>query len=319
MNTPTFNPPKTERKNMTRLKTFAPQDIVGILPPLLTPFDDNEELIESVLRQEVRYMLEQGVHGVVPGGSAGEGNTLETDELRRIVAITCDEVAGRVPVVAGIIANSTREAVKKAKAVADLGVSALQITPVHYIYKSDDQAMVRHFSTIHDAVGIPIIIYNVIPWNYLSVDLLLRMMREVPGITGVKQSAGDLKSVADLMLRCDPNQRIYAAIDALLYPTFALAAHGAISQILSAVPGPCVKLWNLVQKGDHKAALALHNRLLKMWNAISGDNRLAVTKHTLALQGIPVGNPRSPLTPASVAQKEAAALRWPNCWPKSQC
>jgi 4-hydroxy-tetrahydrodipicolinate synthase len=280
--------------------------IVGILPPLLTPFDAQENVIESVLRDEVRYMLAQGVHGLVPGGSAGEGNTLSVEELRQIVGITCDEADGRVPVVAGIIANSTREAIQKAKALSDLGVSALQITPVHYIYKSDDEAMMRHFSAIHDAVGIPIIIYNVIPWNYLSVDLLLRLMREVPGISGVKQSAGDLKTMADLLLRCQSDKRIYAAIDALLYPTFALAAHGAISQILSAIPGPCVELWKLVQQGEHVRALELHNRLLKMWNTISGDNRLAVTKYALSLQGIPVGNPRAPMSPASEGQKQAS-------------
>ena len=291
---------------MTAKKTFAPADITGILPPLLTPFDDKEDVVESVLRQEVRYMLSKGVHGLVPGGSAGEGNILSTDELRQIVGVTCDEAAGRVPVVAGIIVNSTRQAIERARAVADLGVSALQITPVHYIYKNDDDAMIRHFRTIHDAVGIPIIIYNVIPWNYLSVDLMLRLMREVPGVFGVKQSASDLKAMADLIDRCEPHQRIYAAIDALLYPTFSLAAHGAISQILSAVPGPCVELWNMVQRGDHVAALALHKKLLKMWNAISGDNRLAVTKYTMSLQGVPVGNPRAPLTPASAAQRQAA-------------
>lgn len=292
---------------MTQHPTFRPQDITGILPPLLTPFDRNEDLVEEVLRQEVRYMLSKGVHGLVPGGSAGEGNTLSTEELRRIVGITCEEVAGRVPVVAGIIVNSTRQAIERARAVADLGVSALQITPVHYIYRNDDEAMIRHFRAIHDAVGIPIIIYNVIPWNYLSVGLMQRMMREVPGVFGVKQSASDMKSMADLIQDCGPNQRIYAAIDALLYPTFALAAHGAISQILAAVPGPCVELWNLVQRGDHVSALQLHLRLLKMWNAISGDNRLAVTKHTLSLQGVPVGLPRAPLTPASPTQRQAAA------------
>ena len=292
---------------MTSKKIFSPQEITGILPPLLTPFDENEDLVEEILRQEVHFMLSKGVHGLVPGGSAGEGNTLSTDELRRIVGVVCEEAAGRVPVVAGVIVNSTRQAIERARAVADLGVSALQITPVHYIYKNDDDAMIRHFRAIYDAVGIPIIIYNVIPWNYLSVELMLRLMREVPGVFGVKQSASDMKSMADLIQRCQPHQRIYAAIDALLYPTFALAAHGAISQILSAVPGPCVKLWNLVCSGDHVRALELHGRLLKMWNTIAGDNRLAVTKYTMSLQGVAVGNPRAPLTPASAAQRQAAA------------
>jgi len=291
---------------MASQKRFSPQDIKGILPPLLTPFDDNEDIIEAVLRSEVRYMLDQGVHGLVPGGSAGEGNALSTDEVRQVVGITCEEADGRVPVIAGIIANSTREAVQKAKALSDLGISALQITPVHYIYRNDDDSMIRHFSTIREAVDIPIIIYNVIPWNYLSVNLLLRLMREVPGIFGVKQSASDVKTMADLLLLADDHMRIYAAIDALLYPTLAMGAHGSISQILAAIPGPCVEMWNLVQQGDHSRARELHNRLLKVWNAISGDNRLAVTKHSLSLQGIPVGKPRAPLAPASPEQQHNA-------------
>jgi 4-hydroxy-tetrahydrodipicolinate synthase len=291
---------------MAPTKRFAPQDIVGILPPMLTPFDEKEEIVEPILRDEVRYMLSQGVHGLVPGGSAGEGNTLTIDEVQKVVGIVCEEVNGKVPVIAGIIANSTREAIQKAKAVSDLGVSALQITPVHYIYKNDDESMIRHFAAIQDAVGIPIIIYNVIPWNYLSVPLLLRLMREVPGIFGVKQSASDVKSMADLILNADPHMRIYAAIDALLYPTLALGAHGSISQILAAMPGPCVEMWNLVQQGKHDQARDLHNRLLKVWNAISGDNRLAVTKYVLSLQGIPVGKPRSPLAPASAEQQRNA-------------
>ena len=289
---------------MSKPSRFAPKDINGILPPLLTPFDKQENIIESVLRQEVRYMLDQGVHGLVPGGSAGEGNALAVDEIRQIVGVVCEEAAGKVPVIAGIIANSTREAIDKARAVADLGVSALQITPVHYIYKNDDDAMMRHFGAIREVVDLPIIIYNVIPWNYLSVDLLLKTMRRIPGIFGVKQSASDMKSLTDLIAQCDPEHRIYAAIDALLYPTLALGAHGSISQILSAVPGPCVEMWNLVQQGEHERALELHYRLLKVWNAIAGDNRLAVTKHALSLQGVPVGNPRAPLTPASESQKQ---------------
>ncbi|MBV7486366.1 dihydrodipicolinate synthase family protein [Bordetella sp. BOR01] len=289
---------------MSKQKVFQPQDINGILPPLATPFDSDENVDAAVLRREVQYMLEQGVHGLVPGGSAGEGYTLSVDELRQVVGTTCEEVAGRVPVVAGVIVNSTRQAIERSKALADLGVSALQITPVHYIYKNDDEAMIRHYGAIQDAVGIPIIIYNVIPWNYLSVDLLLRMMREVPGVYGVKQSASDVKSLADLIMRCEPGNRIYAAIDALLYPTFALGAHGAISQILTAAPGPCVELWKLVQAGDHMSALALHTQLLEMWNAIAGDNRLSVTKYALALQGVPVGSPRAPMAPASGQQKE---------------
>lgn len=294
---------------MSSKPRFGPSEIVGILPPMTTPFTADEEIDEKALRAQARFMMDQGVHGIVSGGSAGEGFALSTDELRRIVSITCEEVGDRMPVVAGIIVNSTRQAVERARAVADLGVSALQITPVHYIYKSDDESIVRHFRTVADEVGLPIIIYNVVPWNYISPKLLVRMMREIPEVFGVKQSASDVKTLADLMIFARPEDRIYAAIDALLYPTFVLGVHGAISQILSAVPGPCVELWNAVQAGDHDRARTLHERLLRLWHAIYADNRVAVTKYVQTLQGCPGGLPRSPLPEATPEQK--AAVRQP--------
>jgi 4-hydroxy-tetrahydrodipicolinate synthase len=284
---------------------FAADKILGIIAPLVTPFDADEEVDEAALRLQVRYMMEQGVHGVVPGGSTGEGFTFSREDLQRVVAVTAEEIDGRIPLIPGIIVNSTREAIARARAVAQFSPSALQITPAHYIFKTDDDSMVRHYREIHDAVGIPILIYNVIPWNYLSPALLLRIMREVPGVIGVKQSAGDLKLLADLIVEAPPHNRILSGIDSLLYPAFALGVHGVISQLLAAVPGPAVELWNRVQAGDHVGALRLHEHLLRLWNAIYSDNRVAVTKFTLSLQGVPVGRPRRPLLPATAAQQAA--------------
>lgn len=283
----------------------APEEIKGVIPPLVTPFRDDETIDEPALRLQVRYMMSKGVHGIVAGGSAGEGFTLTREELQRIVAVTAEEVDGRVPMIPGIIANSTREAVLRAKDLISFGIDALQITPPHYIFRTDDEAMLRHFRDLYDEVGIPILIYNVVPWNYLSPALLLRIMREVPGVIGVKQSAGDLKLLSELVVAAQPNKRILGAIDALVYPCMAVGAHGMISQILTALPGPCVEMWDLVQSGRHVEALDLHNRMLRVWNAINADNRVAVTKYTLSLQGVPTGNTRRPLSPASESQKVA--------------
>jgi 4-hydroxy-tetrahydrodipicolinate synthase len=284
---------------------FGAERIGGIIPPLVTPFDAAEEVDEDALRVQVRYMLAQGVHGLVAGGSTGEGFTFTREDHRRVNAVVAEEIAGRVPFIPGIIVNSTREAIARARMVADLEPDALQVTPAHYIFKTDDDSMVRHFRDIHEAVGIPILIYNVIPWNYLSPPLLLRIMREVPGVIGVKQSAGDLKLLADLVAAARPQERILSGIDALLYPAFALGAHGVISQILAAIPGPCVVLWELVQRGEHERARELHQRMLRLWNAIYSDNRVAVTKFTLSLQGVPVGRPRRPLLAPTPAQQAA--------------
>jgi len=278
--------------------------LFGIVPPITTPFDSNEDVDEGMLRAEVCYLIEEaGVHGLAVGGSTGEGHTLSTDELRRAVGAAIEEARGRVPVVAGVIVDSTRQAVERGRALSDLDVAALQVTPVHYLFRPDDEMLYRHFATIADQVGVPVLIYNVVPWCYLSTELLTRIIAEVDGVIGVKQSAGDLKLLADLLLQLGNRGVVMSAVDALLYPSFCLGAHGSIAAILTAVPELCVQLWDAVQAGDHAKGLDLHTRLLRIWNAIAGDNLPANVKYAMELQGRPSGIPRSPMPVSSESQR----------------
>ncbi len=277
----------------------------GIIPPMTTPFDADGAIDEGAVRAQVRWLLAAGVHGLAVGGSTGEGQTLDQDELRRLATTVVEAAGGAVPVIAGIIVDSTRDAIRRGQAVGDLGVAALQVTPVHYLFRPDDDAMLEHFRAIADATGVPIVIYNVVPWSYLSPQLLCRILREVPGVIGVKQSAGDLKLLADLLLAAPAGSRIFSAVDALLYPSFALGAHGSIAAILAAAPRECVELWAAVQRGDHARAHDLHRRLLPLWNAMVGDNLPACTKYAQILQGCPGGQPRAPMPAASPAQQRA--------------
>lgn len=280
--------------------------ISGIVPPITTPFDASGDVDEATLRAEVRYLIETAkVHGLAVCGSTGEGHTLTTDETRRITAAAVEEAAGRVPIITGIIADSTRAAIERGRAVADLGVAALQVTPVHYLFRPDDDATQRHFAALAESTGLPILIYNVVPWAYLSPPLLARILTEVEGVVGVKQSAGDLKLLADLLLMVGDRSIILSAVDALLYPSFALRAHGAIAAILTAVPALCVELWDAVQQGDHPAAFQRHQRLLTIWNAIAGDNLPANVKHAMELQGRRAGDVRAPMPRTSAAQARA--------------
>jgi len=287
------------------------QKLFGVLPPMTTPFNADGEIEVSAIRKQVRFLMGQGAHGLVPGGSTGEGHTFETDELRRVIATVTEEVAGKVPVIAGVIVDSTRQAINKMRAISDLGVAALQVTPVHYLFRPDDEYMLEHFRAITEETGIPIIIYNVIPWSYLSPELLVRIMQEVPGVIGVKQSAGDLKLLADLMIMAPKDKLIFGAIDALLYPSLTLGAHGALSALLSAVPGSIVELWNAVAARDHARARALHEKLLVLWNAVYAQNMCSCIKYVQELQGCSSLLPRAPMPPASSEQKAAirAALK----------
>ena len=290
---------------------FGPDAIRGIVPPMTTPFSADGAIEEAAFRAEARFLLDAGVHGLAVAGSTGEGHALSTGEVCRLTAIAVEEADGRVPVVAGIIVDSTAQAIERGRAAADAGAAALQVTPVHYLFRPDDAHMKEHFREMADAVASPIIIYNVVPWTYLSPELLVEIMTDIPGVVGVKQSAGDLKLFADLMATAPDGARIMSAVDALMYPSFTLGAHGAVAAILTAAPRACVILWDAVEAGDHPAALDLHLRLLALWNAMIDDNLPAAVKAALDFQGLAGGLPRRPMPAASNSQRNsiAAALK----------
>ena len=144
-----------------------------------------------------------------------------------------------------------------------------------------------------------------IPWNYLSVDLMLRIMDEVPGVVGMKQSGGDLKSLSDLLLRCKPENVVLSGVDALLYPGFCMGMHGAISALTSAVPHIVVRIQKAVEANDHKAARDLHFKLNALWNTMSHDNLPACIKYIQHLQGTRMFEPRAPMMRVTEQQKVA--------------
>ena len=232
----------------------------GIIPPVVTPFDENDEVDENGLRAVVRFMLEAGVHGLAVCGSTGEGHTLSPDETRRITEITAEEVNSHIarlhactparttfPIVVGIIANSTRQALQHARAVRDLPVAALMVTPPHYLFTPSEAEMFAYFRSIAEETGLPVLVYNVVPWAYLSADALVRLMAETPNVIGVKQSAGDLHALAWLLANLPEGKVVLTAVDDLLYPSFLLGAHGAIAGICTAAPKLSVQLWDAVK------------------------------------------------------------------------
>lgn len=271
-------------------------NLSGVIPPVTTPFDERGDIQYDSVKAQVDWLVDCGVSGIAVGGSTGEGHALEADEFRTLIETALEAADGRVDVIAGIITDSTRESVRRGQIIRDSGVVALQVTPVHYVFKPTDDGTVEHFRTLTTETDMPVIIYNVVPWNYLSPELLCRVMREVPGVIGVKQSAGDMKLFADLMISSNREDLIFSAVDGLLYASYCLGAQGSIAAILSAAPRPSVQLWNAVKAGDHATALDLHEKLLVLWNAIVGDNLPATTKYSQILQGIPAGLPRQPMS-----------------------
>ncbi len=288
---------------MTRPTPSLRQLLTGVLPPITMPFDQNGDLVKGGLKEQIDFIIKSGASGVVAGGSTGEGHTLTDGEFSSVMREAYDATDGRVPFLAGLIVQSTRAAIERANMLKGMKVAALQVTPVHYLFKPDADATIEHFRTIADATGIPILIYNVIPWNYLSVDLMLRIMAEVPGVIGMKQSGGDLKSLSDLLLRCKPENVVLSGVDALLYPGFCMGMHGAISALTSAVPHVVVKIQKAVEANDHQTGRDLHFKLNALWNTMSHDNLPACIKYIQHLQGIRMFEPRAPMMRVTEQQK----------------
>jgi 4-hydroxy-tetrahydrodipicolinate synthase len=288
---------------MSNANSTLRQQLTGVLPPITMPFDMKGELVKGGLREQIDFIIKNGANGVVAGGSTGEGHTLTDAEFSSVMQEAYEATAGRVPFLAGLIVQSTRAAIERANMLKGMKVTALQVTPVHYLFKPDADATIEHFRTISDATGLPILIYNVIPWNYLSVDLMLRIMDEVPGVVGMKQSGGDLKSLSDLLLRCKPENVVLSGVDALLYPGFCMGMHGAISALTSAVPHIVVRIQKAVEANDHKTARDLHFKLNALWNTMSHDNLPACIKYIQHLQGTRMFEPRAPMMRVTDQQK----------------
>ncbi len=280
----------------------------GIIATTITPFLANEEVDEDAFLEEVRYVLKSGVNGLSVGGSTGEGAVLSDEEVTRLCELAVREVHGKVPVVAGIIRNSTRAAVQTAMRVKETGVVALMVTPIHYhVNVPSDAGNYEFYQKIGEAIQLPIIIYNVVPQNIITPDMLVKLSG-IPQVIGIKQSGGDVHKLAEMVERCGDQVVIMSAIDDLLYPTYLMGAKGSIVALSAIAPGLCSQQWQAFASGDYKTAEELHRKLLPICLAVQGPNFPGKVKEAIRLQGRTAGIPRSPVQ--GTTEEESLAIRY---------
>ncbi|MBB4683511.1 dihydrodipicolinate synthase family protein [Amycolatopsis jiangsuensis] len=281
----------------------------GIIATVVTPFDEHGEIDTGRLRAEVRHLLGAEVTALCACGTTGEGNALSAQESALVCSTVVEEVADRVPVIGGIIQNSTHEVLRYGAALKAAGVAALQITPVHYLWAPTAESTVEYYAEIGAALELPIVIYNVVPWALIEPALVDRLA-DLPWVIGIKQSGGDLHKLADLVETVSDRISVLAAVDDLHLPAFVLGAQGALAAIPTVTPFLSTALWDAVQSGDLALARKLHGRILPIWRAIDGPNQPATIKEALRLQGRDGGLPRRPVSPVTpeVSARIAAAL-----------
>ena len=276
----------------------------GIISPIVTPFDRDERLDEKTFRREAKYLLGTGIHGISPGGSTGEGELVRDEELVRMVEIIQEENTKKLPIVAGVIRTSTRDAVRTALALKKAGASALMVTPVQYLGGTDANGNFEYYQRIADQVGLPIIIYNVVPQNEIKPDSFFRIL-DIDQVIGIKQSNGGVPGFMDMMMTCGKKGLIYSASDEMLYTTFDLGAAGAIAAILTLFPEITVEIWNAVKAGRADRARELQAKIYPVWSMIKGPQFPRRIKEALNQIGRPVGIACSPRSEASPEEKES--------------
>jgi 4-hydroxy-tetrahydrodipicolinate synthase len=256
----------------------------GSFAALVTPFK-NGVLDESAFRSLVNWQIEQGTHGLVPVGTTGESPTLSHEEHHKVVEWCVQEAKGRVPVIAGAGSNSTREAVDLAKHAEKAGADAvLVVTP--YYNKPTQEGMYHHFKAVNDAIGIPIIIYNIPPRSVvdLSVTTMKRLF-ELKNIAGVKDATANLARVSQQRHAMGPDLIQLSGEDMTALAYMAAGGHGCISVVANVAPKLCSDLMTAVLKGDYAAALKIQDRLVPLHDAVFMEPGVAGAKHGLKLLG----------------------------------
>jgi 4-hydroxy-tetrahydrodipicolinate synthase len=268
-------------------------EIKGIIPAMVTPFDEDEQLNLSALRQLVNHLINGGVHGLFPTGSQGEFYALR--EKQTVWDIVVEETQGRVPVYAGTGALTTNQVIALNKLAENAGVSAVSVLTPYFITPTEDE-LYYHYVAIADATYLPIILYNN-PGRTainLSADLVARLA-EHPNIVGIKDSSGDLSLTLAYLQHTEDAFSVLVGRDTLIYGALLHGAKGSITATANVVPSLVVEIYEAFMAGDLPRSLAAQNKLAPLRYAFKLGTFPTVVKIALNLIGIDAGPARSPV------------------------
>ena len=275
----------------------------GSFVALITPFA-NGSVDEDAFQSFVDWQIKHGTHGLVPCGTTGESPTLSHAEHERVVDMCIEVAKGRVPVVAGAGSNATEEAISLTRHAKAAGADAvLHVTP--YYNKPNQEGLYQHFKAIHDAVEIPILIYNIPPRSIvdMSVETMARLA-ELPNIVGVKDATGDAIRPIETRIACGPDFCQMSGEDPAVIALLAQGGHGCISVTANVAPRQCADMHESWMGGDHDAALAMQERLMPLHRALFVEPSPGPVKFAASLLGLCGENVRLPLVAPTSATRE---------------
>ena len=281
--------------------------LTGVGTAIVTPFTASGEIDEPALRRFIAWQVEEGIDSIVPCGSTGEAVTMTADEQRRVVEITVEVVAGRIPVIAGAGSNDTAKALANSRMMRDAGAThLLHVSPAYN--KPPQRGIIAHFRALADTVDIPIVVYNV-PGrtaSNLSAETTLELA-EHPNVVAVKEASGNLAQITQIIRHRPPHFSVLSGDDALTLALIAAGGDGVISVTSNATPALVARLCAAARRGDFDDARAIDSRLAPWTTAAFVESNPIPVKAALAMLGRMGDNLRLPLVP--LADRYRATVR----------
>jgi 4-hydroxy-tetrahydrodipicolinate synthase len=278
----------------------------GSFTALVTPFS-NGSLDEAAYRGLVEWQIQEGTNGLVPVGTTGESPTLSHAEHKQAVQWAVDQARKRVPVIAGAGSNATSEAVEFSRHAEEAGADAVLIVTPYY-NKPTQEGLYQHFKAINDAIGIPIIIYNIPARSVIdmSVDTMARLF-ELKNIAGVKDATANVVRVSQQRAAMGPDFNQLSGEDASALGFMAQGGHGCISVTSNVAPRLCAEFQDACLRGDYTAALTVQDKLMPLHTALFVETNPAPAKYALSVLGKCRDTVRLPMVP--VSEKTRACVR----------
>jgi 4-hydroxy-tetrahydrodipicolinate synthase len=274
----------------------------GCFTALITPFRDGK-VDEKAFKSLVDWQIKEGIHGIVPCGTTGESPTLSHKEHMKVTELAIEVAKGRVPVIAGTGSNSTAEAIELAKHAEKAGADAqLVVTP--YYNKPTQEGMYRHFKAIHDACGLPIIIYNIPPRSVIDMTVeTMTRLAELPRVIGVKDATNDLTRPTRTKLAAGAKFTLLSGEDGTALAFLAQSGHGCISVTSNIAPKLCSDMHKAWQKGDVAKAQEINEKLMPLHLALFAETSPSPVKYGASLLGLSTADVRLPLCEPTEATK----------------
>ena len=274
----------------------------GSITALVTPFRDGA-VDERAFQDMVERQIAAGTHGLVPVGTTGESATLSDEEHERVISLCVEVAGGRVPVIGGAGSNETAYAISMAQRVQNIGVDAI-LAVTGYYNRPSQAGLVAHYTALHNATDIPIILYNIPARTVVGLARdTMATLSKLPRIVGVKDATGDLARVAVQRRECAPDFTQLSGEDMTAVGFNAMGGVGCISVTSNVAPDLCAHMQDACLNDDYVTARALQDRLTLLHDALFSDASPGPVKYALSLMGLCTDELRLPMVAPNDASK----------------